>query len=185
MKRLAPLILLLVCFSISAQEKCTLNISQAPTIRGLKLGMPLEELRGILPSYHFKNPESLGILSGTITAQQLRKAKAVSYDGLRSVGVLFLDGKLAYAEFEYDATYRWANAWEFTQKLSDTLRIPKAWETTQTPDTQMMICEDFYLQASLTPRREGWLKIQKIGLSEITAGRRADEEKRKREGFKP
>jgi hypothetical protein len=184
MRASSLLAVLLFALPVSAQDQCTLKIDQSPEVRGLKLGMSLSGIQKIFPDYRPKDNESFGAQVGLLTASRLRRARGISYEGVRAVWITLVDGYLASFEVAYDGTYKWSSVNEFTDKLSETLKIPKAWEATG-ESARMVVCSDFYIKAAIPNYGESQLIFTKVGLDGILRERREESEKRKKETFKP
>jgi hypothetical protein len=142
---------LLVACSGGSQEnqKCTVGITNAPEIRGLRLGMSVDEFRAkfplttrpILKSVNpdvvepsVPAPDRFGVInmqgktSGILPETEI--ANNPSLKGAEIRQALFVDGRLAHFRIVYrDDGVRWDNLTQFVVKTSETLGLPLAsWE---------------------------------------------------------
>jgi len=178
MRYLAPLFLLLACFSVSAQEKCMLKIDQSPTVRGLKLGQAIAETHKVLqPAYEAEAGE-FGVGSEMfVAASFLDKRQA---EGVQSGRIKYLDGYIIEISISYEGT-KWRDSVEFTDKLSASLKLPNLWEGTV---ARHLNCDGFLMQAYAVGSN-GTIKLtDKSGEKEVRK-READKEERGRQSFKP
>lgn len=133
-------------------QKCTVGLSNAPEVRGLRLGMSVEEFKAKFPlttrsTLRSVNPDviepgvpmpdrfgavnmpakTFGVLSETeVTNNPQLK-------GIRIRQVLFVDGRLAHFRIIYsDDTVKWEDLAEFAVKTSESLSLPVAsWQPKQ------------------------------------------------------
>ena len=115
-------------------------------VRGFKIGQSYEEIEKTFPPadlsgvYDWKG--DLGTKRITISGVQ-QAARLVAYpsetpsewvkrfEGVERIELLFLDGKLASIEVNYDSTTQWRSLQEFTSAIASTLSLPsKGWRGT-------------------------------------------------------
>jgi hypothetical protein len=111
---------------------CQLTASQAPQVRGLRLGMSLDEFLALFPGSRvefadqlasFEIPQRYGI--NGINVYQLFRFGGDAFKGVSFVQAAFVDKKLGDFRLSYQNTL-WANIDEFIDKLGEFFSLPKA-----------------------------------------------------------
>ena len=122
MKSLVALaFILLLTPSVPAQ---TCRLTEAPTIRGLKLGQPFAEAVKVVRN------EAAGGLTGGRGARMVRLAAgslpSPEFDGVSTVRLRSADGDiLSGLEITYDRTATWKSDGEFADAIADSLSLPR------------------------------------------------------------
>lgn len=130
---------LLTVFSLSAcsrsrNPECSLSTSNAPEVRGVRLGMTLEEFKERFPSPNvplapadstrFRSDED-GVITVTWTDV------STSAEDRAHVGqLLFVDGRVAHFRIVYDNYtdhFAWDNVDQFVSKTAKLLKLPTMW----------------------------------------------------------
>jgi hypothetical protein len=177
------------------QVSCSLRIPQSPTIRGLKLGMPLTEVRSLFPSMAREAallsgipgrtvPDETGFLSKYIYSPNLTNK---NFEGIDELQMDFLDGRLVSFSVDYDYSTKWAGIDEFVSKMSSALNLPMAWTDNRMvleEKSKRMDCDGFQVVAEIE-LSSGSIKISEVGITEIRQRRRKEVESKRREAFKP
>lgn len=103
---------------------CNLALTEAPVLRGLRLGMSAAEasarLGGITPT-----PGHCGL--STLYATGSRLSAARDFEGVGAVRLVFLDGKVVYLHVAYGRESSFRSFDEYLSTLSSTLGLPRAW----------------------------------------------------------
>lgn len=177
------------------QSRCNLTEANAPTIRGLRLGMSTSEVLALFPGVTKKKEmkEALDKAKSTSGSETVylgfdpaTDAVKGQFAGVQSVSAGFYKGRMVDFSIQY-AGPTWTNADEWVGKLSETLNLPavQAWITGPSENPNKVLkCEGIEIEAatqgggaSITIRDIAYLK----GVEEHTS---ALEEKKRRE-FKP
>ena len=122
MKSLAALAcLLLLTPSVQAQ---TCRLTEAPTVRGLKLGQPFAQAVKVIRNEAAGGPTDKG------RARMVRLAvgslPSPEFDGVSMVRLASADGDLlSEVEITYDRTATWKSDREFADAIADSLSLPK------------------------------------------------------------
>lgn len=142
---------------------CTLKVSQAPAVRGIKLGMPAEDLLTLFPgsagedgikasvSLADKYP-NFGVVGMDIVPS--RYSTRERYAGVGTFNFVLLDGRVAQYEVQYlsaPSGPTWRNIDDFIAKIADAFNVPaaKSWTAHQyNPTVKELKCDGFQLQAS-------------------------------------
>ena len=185
---LAALMLLqLSCSQSQPVPKCTLSLTQAPSIRGVHLGMTVPEIKALTTK---------PIISETMPVDRFGYSQwkiegfPPEFAGIDSFELGLLDGRvfIIIVKYKYDETPN--DEREFLSKVSTAFQLPNEWE--QTKEGQLITCDGFFIRANY--RIVGgtflWLvnpaeyaKFLERGQAE--KDREKEEEKRKRENFTP
>lgn len=133
-----------------SEARCTIGLDNAPTIRGLKLGQNLEQVKAILPTLlkagsNATRDPGIGALESRVNVNTPEYLPA--FEGVEQVQVLFLDDRLVQMNFLYDRTVRWQREKNFTSKISELLKLPNVWEDSIGGST--LNCDGFFLRAEL------------------------------------
>jgi hypothetical protein len=111
---------------------CRLTTAQAPQVRGLRLGMSLDEFLAVFPGSRvefanqlasFEIPQRYGI--NMINIHQPDRFAGDTFKGVSFIQATFVDNKLGDFSLNYQNT-RWANLDEFIDKLGEFFNLPKA-----------------------------------------------------------
>lgn len=117
---------LLLSANLFAQQKCELNLSEAPTLQSLRLGMSPLEARSIL------GIKVKGKKKGQSTFFQnyIKKKAKGNLTGIRAIYLRFYDAKLYQIEFFYEQNYRWQNLDNLLDDYSASRNFPREfWQT--------------------------------------------------------
>ncbi len=124
---------------------CQLTAVQAPQVRGLRLGMSLDEFLALFPGSRvefanqlarFEIPQNYGINS--INVNEPARFAGDTFKGISSVQATFIDKQLGGFSLSYQNTH-WAHPDEFIDKLGEFFNLPKAltWSITGRGETSV------------------------------------------------
>jgi len=148
LKKLTLILALLITCSLplSAQEKCSLKLSELPTLpelRGFQLGMTIDEVRARLPKVQIRRADEFGFTSFNIFPDYETAIDKKTFENVRSISLEFLDGRAATVWLGYDQSFKWQTVEEFTEGITSALKLPGAWRTKFR--TRVLDCADFTL----------------------------------------
>ena len=173
--------------STQSEVRCTIGLDNAPTIRGLKLGQNLEQVKAVLPTLlkagsNATRDPGIGALESRVNVNTPEYLPA--FEGVEQVQLLFLDNRLVQLNFLYDRTVRWQREKDFTSKISELLKLPNVWE--DSIGGSILNCDGFFLRAELGySNSPSQLLVKLTNLSaEIDRRIKARDEKQ-RGSFKP
>ena len=162
----------LLCTVALAQKKpeaptapCSLQLNQAPPLRGLRIGMSQAAVLAQLPGVTVEKPDKFGLArlrisvfdaSGVIKTPNKEKAveqdplatpdagsafvvdarKFPALQGVRKIDMRFIDGRLAYLNLAYNDQVSWESLDQFVDTISTALKLPNQWQTPQDSDSQ-------------------------------------------------
>jgi hypothetical protein len=116
-----------------AQEsaKCALapdQLSRVPELKGLRPGMTVEQVKMVVPALEMGKQDELGLSKTSFSPDFNPKVDKTAFQGVRTVSLDFLDGKLFSVWIGYNETFKWKTIDEVTRALSQSLKLPNAWE---------------------------------------------------------
>ena len=132
----ALILLLLLPIAFAAQTKpCTLELKDAPAIRGLRLGMPRVEAQKTFPG------EATMVL---IQKEALQKTPG--FEGVDLLSLSFISDRLAEISVLYEQI-TWRDSQEFASRLSETMGLPaESWIHSHL-NSSGLICKEFTVTA--------------------------------------
>jgi len=172
----------------ASAEKCTLTISQAPELRGLRLGMTREQVKVIFPKLDrvIENShavEWLGLLNVRIYPDENNTTDTAKFEDVMSIELGFFDKRLSRIIVTYFKDYKFDNANDFTKKVSEALRVPNAWKVEDySNNRRVMDCDGFRIYVDSS---EPSIWLWDITADSILQKRKEEEKERKRKSFKP
>lgn len=173
------LLLVLCADSAIAQDtKCTLKLSEmadAPELFGFRLGMTNAQVKARVPQVVFGPLDDFGVSKTTINPDFDPKIDKASFNGVRSVSLDFLDGRLNSLWLGFDSTFKWPTVPDFVTGISQSLRLPAAWQPWKIRGQQLN-CADFQLTVSFVAEGPSFHIIDTPAERTITARRQAKEE---------
>jgi hypothetical protein len=118
---------------------CMLTIEQAPSVRGFRLGMSVDEVRGRFRSLKVQPPATVnynsdyGYLEASIHVADILTIYPQykeDFKGIQSVTMRFLDGRMTYLAVMYDDSTQWNDVDALLPSLTASLGLPapEAWQ---------------------------------------------------------
>lgn len=171
-----------------ANSRCSLTAANAPSVRGLRLGMTTDELLALFPGGAKRKD-----LKDTIEKAKAATSRDVVYisfnpasdsgkaqfDGVDSVGAGLLRGRVTDLSVVYiGATWTSIDVW--VAKLSEAFNLPaaQAWVVgpSETPN-KVLMCDGILVEAEI----QGGSASIRLRTTETARGENAAEEKQRRE----
>lgn len=182
-----------------AVSSCTLTLAQSPAVRGVKLGMPAQELFAMFPG----SAEKAGIKSAMAKADGYPSFGFVEisfytneypttdrFAGVSHYGVDFLDGRILRYEVNYSyppVGPRWNRVDDFIAKLTEGYNLPAARDWAVDPNAsyqKSLKCNGFDVQASIL-NSTGNLRVSLPDYMKMRTARQTAYEEKMRRAFKP
>lgn len=190
-------IMLLLAFSTNAQNVLCGKTAASVTIRGFNIGMTERQALKLYPKLPIQHPdeklgESIVNMNPNVPADdQLGPAGK----GLTELSLLFLDGKLARAEFGYENVADWKQVSEFTTAVGSLLGLPSAdqWRplASKMNERLRLDCRDIsfitYVEYRAGRYESSWpsLTMRTLTFDEDAKRKTEDAADAKRRAFKP
>ena len=182
--------------SDKAPPPCTLKLSQAPAVRGVKLGMSVDDLLALFPGSSEILSETLKAAEGypnfgftTFAVTPSRYTTKDRFAGIQNYYVRSFDRRVVgldvtYSTFPMGA--RWRNIDDLVQRFSDSLQLPKPkdWAKTETYPQEKLKCDGFEIEVSAANDR-AVIGFNERSWEQTPKDRLAAFEEEKRREFKP
>ena len=178
----------------SANSKCSLTRTQAPEIRGIRLGMTTEQLLGLFP----EADNRLSITEAINKSKQVDKYGVGRFDlradqripnprfrGVNYITVDLIDERVTSFHIAY-AGPEWNTVDQFVARLSDALQLPNsAWEPGD-ESRQSLKCDGFVVEAyAFRGSAESWVRVQDTSAYRMVEDRRKAAKEKERQAFRP
>lgn len=139
--------------SIQSQKAtpCALTLSQAPAVRGIKFGMTRDEIENLLGIRFVGNTLStedreIG-LSNVGFYRVLVNKYPEQIDGVEAIQLRLFENKVYSFSLSFERSNNWNNTEQFTSFVSESLNLPKNWETAGSSVARMN-CQGFRVEAN-------------------------------------
>jgi hypothetical protein len=167
-----------------AQEgRCNLKLTQAPTLRGLRLGMSTEQVRAVFPKVSIPLADENGSASGFAAFSSEPDANAVNFKGVSAIYLSFFDNRLVRFSVQYDGSVQWDSSARFSTKVSESLRLPDLW-VSGSGGSRKLSCDGFEVETN--SYNNGSIGMRETTGWEAVIERRAKEiREKKQQAFKP
>lgn len=133
-----------------ADNRCALTpdqLSQAPELKGLRPGMTVEQVKTLVPSLEMAAADEFGLSKTSFSPDFNPKIDRTAFQGVRTVSLDFLDGRLFSVWFGYNESFKWKSVDEVVKAITQSLRLPRAWETKGRG--QQLTCGDLRLSVTM------------------------------------
>jgi len=171
---------------------CKLKAAQAPALRGIRLGMNVDQALGVFPGANanehlrdrLSNPRFGVVTIMILPGQYGSKDKFV---GVRSVDLGFLDGELNFFSFMYNGP-SWDSAEQFASSVAESLKLPGIESWRQNFGGQTLKCEGFQISVQTATENSGntiQIKNLDTDVDKIVHGREEAIKDASRRAFKP
>lgn len=179
----------------SPRGKCALTVAQSPEVRGIRLGMSLEEVLRLFPGSS-DAPETRSALSladkqfgmAKLTVNPDGYSSKATFEGISQFEFEFLDNRL----FSFYVGYRgpeWKSVDEFIARLSESFDLPSAkdWEPSNIDSLKTLRCEGFEIRTYIGGTNGGsnYVLILNPVAEQMVRDRQAEAKEKARKGFKP
>jgi hypothetical protein len=171
---LSFMIPLLAVIATAQQPTCSVKldqVSEASELRGFRLGMTYEQVKARVPQVSFPPPDQFGVAKTTINPAFDPSFDKPSFEGVRTISMDFLDGKLVTLWIGYDGSFKWQKFDEFVAGMSKALNLPSLWPSKGRG--QELTCADSSAFASMIAGSPA-LRITNEAAQETIATRRAE-----------
>jgi outer membrane protein TolC len=110
-------------------DECSLNMSQAPDVGGLRLGISAAQAQALFPALNLQPADEAGVARATLKANDLGQQPEDSYlAGVETIALEFTDGRLTFIRVNYPVTNRWESTDEFLSALAPKLNLRGTWK---------------------------------------------------------
>lgn len=144
---------LLLCLvsglTISAQP-CSVRsdqLSDAPELRGFRLGATLDQVKARVPPVQFGRPDEIGLTRTSINPLYDPQFDKAAFADIRTISFDFLDGRLTTLWIGYESSFKWQSVDEFVRGISKSLNVPGSWSPKR--GGQRLRCDGFTIYVAL------------------------------------
>lgn len=197
LQRIAATVALLATSGLTAlaqEAPCTTPLRVAPDIRGLSLGMGMDEVRKQFkpdssPYKWDTKPDEAGVVELDLWMLFDWVELEGRYKGVRRFLLSFTDSKLSKIGAVYEKNAEWPNVEAFTEQISKTLALPNyAWQkpaSVAPKKNRFMMCDGFKVVASIDAGGSYLIGLVDLKAEQTERERRAVIADKKRQAFKP
>ena len=168
------LLVLVACLFVSnAKAQCTQKLTDlpaAPELLGFHMGMNKEEVKALVPQTRFKKNDDFGVSKTTINPQFDDTIDKTKFPAVRSVSLDFLDERLTALWIGFDETFKVQALDEFAAAISQSFRLPNAWQPARFRAKQMR-CGDFQISVQVVAGGPS-VRVVEVAAEDIIAARR-------------
>jgi hypothetical protein len=121
----------LSALTVSAQSNCAITLDHIPAaaeLHGFQLGMTMEQVKARVPPIVFGRVDHFGGSKTSINPAFDPRFDKASFDGVRTISLTFLDGRLIELWIGYDASFKWQKLDDFVAGISKALNLPATWQ---------------------------------------------------------
>ena len=156
--------------------QCHTQRSSRPTeLKGLHLGMTMEQVKAQIPQITFGRTDALGSSKTTINPEFDPRTESATFQDVRTVSLDFLDGRLVSLWIGYDRNFKWTTVDQFVKGISTALKLPTTWAPWKSRGKQLT-CADFQLTVSLIAESPSFRVLDRASEETWAARRIAREE---------
>lgn len=173
-------------------EECKLTLSQAPMIRGIRLGTNVDQTLAIFPGAaddHALRARLSEVYFGFQKAMLApgKYGSKEKFEGVKSVYLGFLDGQLNFFSLTYDGP-EWNSSEQFASKVAEALSLPAVESWRQAQGGTALACDGFAVTVTRGGGENGpsiSLKNLQIDIDKIVRERAEEPKEKARRAFKP
>ena len=174
------------CVQASAQGGgCSLNVGQSPQLRGLRLGMTVEQVRARYPRLPPMRADEFGQVKATFGG--LKDVDEAAFEGVNNISLNFVDDRLVGFAVGYEGA-PWDNMDQLMARIREPLKLPGGW-TGEGYSPRRLSCDGFQIEVGASSYSVQWLspyiRVWEPGAEDVVARRAAEKRERQRQAFKP
>lgn len=139
----------------------------APGLSGFHLGQTISETKKRFPAVSFPKPNGLGMVDPVSVRPPGQS---------REVVLRFIDGKAAEITVYYEGE-SWGSVESFSEMVSESLKLPRAWMRSETDSQRRQQCKEFNIQVGINSRA-AYIQLNVPDYSEIIKRRIEEKEKK-------
>lgn len=117
------------------------QLPDATELHGFRLGMTVDEARKRVPTLMLGEADEFGLASTSVNPDFDQRLNKESFEGVRTVSLDFLDGRLTDLWIGYHGSDKWKNLDAFVSLVNHSLGLPNSWTTNS--HGRQLACEDF------------------------------------------
>ena len=179
--------------SASGTGECKLTLAQAPAIRGIRLGMSVDQVLAQIPGSEADSDllarlsrDYFGYLSTFVAPGNYVTSKE-KFAGVSSIDLGFLDGRLSSFSIHYDGP-EWKSNEQFVVRLAEVLNLPGVGSWKPSNNFGLAIaCDGFEISVQTPGPKDARIamKDMKVDISKVVHEREEVPKEKARRAFKP
>ncbi len=174
------LLLVLGLGSVAAAQEntCPAKLAELPETAELfkfHMGMTKEQAKVRVPQIAFEADNAFGVSKTTINPDFDPHIDKAGLQGVRTISLDFLDGRLISLWLGYDGSFKWQTVPDFVAGISHALHLPNAWQPWKVRGQQLK-CGDFQMTVVIVGEGPSFHIIDESAEKTIAARRQAKEE---------
>jgi hypothetical protein len=157
--------------------RCGLKMSELPEsaeMFGFRLGMTTEQVKARIPQIVFGPTDDFGGSKTTINPDFDPGINKTLFMGVRTISLDFLDNRVSSLWLGYQNSFKWHTAPDFVAGISQSLRLPDAWEPWKS--SSRIGCADFQITVSMIAGGASFHLIDETAEQTIAARREAKDQ---------
>ena len=158
--------------TVAQEPTCSLKLEQLPAaseLHGFRLGMTMDQVKARVPPVTFARPDQFGLSRTSINPHFDSRFDATTFDGVRTVSLSFLDGRLIELWIGYDTGFKWQKMDEFVAGFGKTLALPGKWQAKGRG--QLITCDGVEVFASMVGGSPGVRLTDTVAEQTLTSRR--------------
>ncbi|MBC7929485.1 MAG: hypothetical protein H7Z38_02860 [Rubrivivax sp.] len=162
-----------------AAQPCMLKAESAPELRGLRLGMNVEQIKARFPSAQFGQSQ-FGLTNGQINnALDAPAPDAAMLKGINSIFLQLVDQRLTQISVSYGNSIRWESNEQFISRVTEALKLPAVWKDVN-QNLPYIECDGFVVKAQVNS-----ISIIARKPYEVVEKRQREQQEKERQSFQP
>ena len=168
---------------------CRLTAAQAPAIRGLRLGMTIDQALGVFPGAQADSDLRARLARDNFGAQFVgvepsKYESKEKFAGVGSVNLAFLDGRMTSFQVTYIGP-EWKNEEQFAAKVAETLGLPgvSSWKPGQ--NVLQLTCDGFRIAVQTIGLNVIYMEDLRVDVAKVIGDRAEVPKDQARRAFKP
>lgn len=108
--------------------------------------MTVEQVKAIVPSLEMGKPDEFGLSKTSFSPDFNPKMDKAAFQGVRTISLDFLDGRLFSIWIGYNETFKWKTVDDVVRAITQSFKFSGAWVTKGR--SRQLTCGDFQLTIS-------------------------------------
>jgi hypothetical protein len=162
----------------SQTTQCSMKLADLPPsadLFGFQLGMTAEQVKTRLPHIAFGPVDDFGVSRTTTNPAFTADLDKTAFAGVRTISLDFVDNRLSSLWLGYEGSYKWQTVPDFVAGISQSLRLPDAWESWKIRGSRIR-CADFQITLSMVAGGASFHLIDETAEKTIAARREAKDQ---------
>lgn len=130
--------------AMGQESKCASKLAELPSateLRGFRVGMTVEQVKARVPKLQVRPADEFGFTSLNIFPDYESEIDKTAFEGVRSISLDVLDGRVFSVWIGYDKTFKWQTIDEYVAGITTALKLSNTWRSKFR--TRLLDCSDF------------------------------------------